>query len=102
MDIIYHIYFIQMLKQLCITKTKFKVHIRWNTHIPNMWRFIFKLSNLPSQIIDLHCEIFVKKKMSMELCAWNYEILDGLVNGAIVNGILEDYIKFVSKSSNLT
>jgi hypothetical protein len=62
--------------------------------------FHFKLSNLPSQIIDLHYEIFVKKKMLVELCVGNHEILDGLVNGAIANGIFENYIKFVSKSSN--
>ncbi len=62
--------------------------------------FHFQLFNLPSQIIDLHYEIFVKKKMLVELCVGNYEILDGLVNGAIANGIFEDYIKFGSKSSN--
>jgi hypothetical protein len=38
--------------------------------------------------------------MLVELCVGNYEILNGLVNGAIVNGIFEDYLKFVSKSSN--
>jgi hypothetical protein len=62
--------------------------------------FHFKLSNLPFQIIYLHYKEFIKKNMLVELCVGNYEILNGLVNGAIVNGIFEDYLKFVSKSSN--
>jgi hypothetical protein len=38
----------------------------------------------------------VKKKMFVELCARNYETLNGLVNGA--NETFEDFIKIISKS----
>ncbi len=47
--------------------------------------FHFKLSNLLSQTIGFRNEVFVKKKMLVELCAGNYETSDGLVNG--VDGI---------------
>jgi hypothetical protein len=43
-----------------------------------------------------HFKIMVKKKMLVELCARNYETLDGLVNG--VNEIFEDFIEIISKS----
>ncbi len=56
----------------------------------------FKLSNLPFQMVILHYEILFKNKMLVELCAWNYETSNGLVNGA--NGIFEDFIETISKS----
>jgi hypothetical protein len=55
-----------------------------------------QLSNLPFQMVGLHCEILVNKKMSVELCAWNYETSDGLVNG--VDEIFEDFRRTISKS----
>jgi len=43
------------------------------------WPFHFKLSYLPFQIAGLHFKIMVKKKMWGELCARNYETLNGIV-----------------------
>jgi len=56
----------------------------------------FKLSNLPFQMVGLCYEILVTKKILVELCAWNYETSNGLVNG--VNGKFEDFTKTISKS----
>jgi hypothetical protein len=57
--------------------------------------FHFKLSNLPFQTIDLYYEIFIKKKMSVELCVGNYETSNGLMNCA--DGIFENSTKIISK-----
>ncbi len=55
-----------------------------------------QLSNLPFQMVGLHYEILVNKKMLVELCARNYETFDGLVNG--VDEIFEDFRRTISKS----
>ncbi len=56
----------------------------------------FKLSNLPSQITDLHYENLFLKKLLVELCLGNYEPSNDLVNGA--DGIFENFIKNISNS----
>jgi hypothetical protein len=41
----------------------------------------YKLSNDPSKIASLHFTIQIKKIVLVELCAGNYAMYDGLVNG---------------------
>jgi hypothetical protein len=45
---------------------------------------------IPNQIVGLHFELLLKKKMLLELCVRNYVTSNGLVNGGR-HGIFEDY-----------
>ncbi len=76
---------------LCETFT----YIACDVHTKTCQVSHFKLPNLPFQIISLHYKILVKNKMSLELCAGNYETSDGLMN--VVDGIFEDFTKIISK-----
>jgi hypothetical protein len=49
----------------------------------------FKLQIIPSQTISFDHELSIKKDMLIELCAGNYIISNGFVNG--VDGILKVY-----------
>jgi hypothetical protein len=46
---------------------------------------------IPSQTINLHHELLVKKNMLIKLCAGNYATSNGLINGAY--GIFKYYTK---------
>jgi hypothetical protein len=77
-------------KTLGETFTFFAQDIHFDTCL-----FHFKLPMIPNQTIKLHHELLKKNKMLVELCARNYIMLNGLINGA--NGIFEDYKKMSSK-----
>jgi hypothetical protein len=51
---------------------------------------------IPNQTTKLHHELLMKKNMLVELCARNYIMSNGVINGA--NGIFENYRKMSSKS----
>lgn len=54
----------------------------------------FKLQEDPHHIACLHCQIHLKLRMFVELCAKNYATHDGLLNGA------DDIFKFVTPLPN--